>query len=122
VSVGTVRLRAVSAMSPYVADAVVTGHDRADLGLLLFLSPQGRQCERAQVLGHVRSALAALREGGGGSSQSPGRVLVLEDAPAMDAGEITDKGYVNQRAVLARRAADVEALYADSPDPRVVML
>ena len=122
VSVGTVRLRAVSAMSPYVADAVVTGHDRDELGLLIFLSPQGRQTDRAQVLAHVRDALRALRAAGGGSSQSPGRALVLEDVPAMDAGEITDKGYVNQRAVLKRRAAEVDTLYFDPSDPRVVAL
>jgi feruloyl-CoA synthase len=122
VSVGSVRLRAVSAMSPYVADAVVTGHDREELGLLLFLSPQGRQCDRTQVLAHVRDALQTLRAAGSGSSQSPGRVLVLEDAPAMDCGEITDKGYINQRAVLGRRAADVDALYFDPSDPRVVVL
>jgi feruloyl-CoA synthase len=122
VSVGTVRLRAVGAMSPYVADAVVTGHDREELGLLIFLSPEGRKSARAQVLAQVRDALETLCAAGGGSSQSPRRVLVLEDTPDIGAGEITDKGYVNQRAVLKRRAADVDALYSDSSDPRVVVL
>lgn len=122
VSVGSVRLRAVSAMAPYVADAVVTGHDREDIGLLLFLSPQGRQAERSQVEVQVQKALREMRSGGGGSSQCPTRALLLEDAPALEAGEITDKGYINQRAVLQRRAADVAALHSTTPDPRVIAL
>lgn len=121
VSVGSVRLRAVSAMSPYVADAVVTGHDRDEIGLLLFLSPQGRQAGQEAVRAQVQKALREMRTGGAGSSQCPARALLLEDMPAMEAGEITDKGYVNQRAVLCRRAADVSALYANLPDPRVVV-
>jgi feruloyl-CoA synthase len=48
--------------------------------------------------------------------------LVLPDMPVMAAGEITDKGYINQRAVLARRDADVQALYGSAPDERVLML
>ena len=119
VSVGSVRLRAVSAMSPYVADAVVTGHDGDEIGLLLFLSPQGREAPRSDVAAQVLKALHEMRADGG-SSQCPTRALLLPDAPAMDAGEITDKGYVNQRAVLTRRAADVAALHSDSPDPRVI--
>jgi len=61
-------------------------------------------------------------EGGGGSSQTPTRAIVLDEPPSVDAGEITDKGYVNQRAVLERRASDVIALYSDIPDPRVVRI
>jgi len=59
---------------------------------------------------------------GGGSSQTPTRALLLAEPPNADAGEITDKGYINQRAVLTRRAGDVLALYAPVPDPRVVRL
>jgi len=121
VSVGSVRLQSVTAMSPFVADAVITGHDRDQIGLLLFLSPQGRQADRAEVREHVLQALRAMRSGGG-SSRCPTRALLLDDAPAMDAGEITDKGYINQRAVLNRRATEVSALYANQPDPRVVAL
>ena len=46
---------------------------------------------------------------------------MLAEPPSADAGEITDKGYINQRAVLARRAADVQALYAQPADPRVIL-
>jgi len=122
VSVSGMRLRAVTAMSPYVADAVVTGHDRDAIGLLLFLSPQARQAERATVLAHVHAALRDMRAGGGGSSQCASCALLLDDAPVIEAGEITDKGYLNQRAVLQRRAAEVAALYSHLPDPRRIAL
>ncbi|MDM0043869.1 feruloyl-CoA synthase [Variovorax dokdonensis] len=122
VSVGGLRLKAVTAMSPYVADAVVTGHDRDEIGLLLFLSPQGRQADRDTLCESILGALRSMRAVGTGSSQSPGRALLLDDMPAMEAGEITDKGYINQRAVLQRRAAEVEALHANRADPRVVAL
>lgn len=57
-------------------------------------------------------ALRALRSEGGGTSQVPARALVLDEPPSADAGEITDKGYINQGAVLARRVQQVEQLYA----------
>jgi feruloyl-CoA synthase len=58
---------------------------------------------------------------GGGQSQSVERVMVLAEPPQLDAGEITDKGYVNQRAVRERRAADVALLGQDPPPSRVVL-
>jgi feruloyl-CoA synthase len=57
-----------------------------------------------------------------GSSTHASRALFLEEPPSLDAGEITDKGYINQRAVLERRAAAVEALYGDPPPPEVLEL
>ena len=61
-----------------------------------------------------------LQREGGGSSQTPTRALLLPDGPSAAAGEITDKGYVNQRLVLTRRAAEVEALYAEPAGATVV--
>ena len=49
------------------------------------------------------------------------RALLMEEPPSIDAGEITDKGYINQRAVLTRRAALVERLYRDAPGGEVIM-
>ncbi|HSV51974.1 MAG TPA: feruloyl-CoA synthase [Burkholderiaceae bacterium] len=121
VSVGTLRVRAVSAMAPHVADVVVTGHDRAELGLLVFPTPQASTLSPLQLAGHVRQGLQSLGAGGG-SSQSPVRALLMDEPPDAEAGEITDKGYINQRAVLARRARDVEALYATGGDARLVAL
>jgi len=57
-----------------------------------------------------------LKAEGGGSSQAPGRALLLSEPPSADAGEITDKGYINQRAVLTGRDGQVQALYAGGPD------
>ncbi|MND06042.1 acyl-CoA synthetase [compost metagenome] len=54
--------------------------------------------------------------GEGGSSMHPRRALVVSEPASIDANEITDKGYINQRAVLERRAALVERLYSDAPD------
>ncbi|MBI5279074.1 MAG: feruloyl-CoA synthase [Burkholderiales bacterium] len=120
VSVGTLRLKAVSAMAPHVADAVVTGHDREEIGLLVFPTPQAKALPADQLHSHVQSALRAMAAEGLGSSQTPTRAIVQDEPANADAGEITDKGYINQGAVLARRAAEVAALYAGG-DPRVIM-
>ena len=122
VSVGTLRIRAVAALSPLAADVVVTGHDREEVGLLVFPSPAAKAMDPAERAAKVREALLALRSEGGGSSQSPARVLFLAEPPNADAGEITDKGYLNQRAILARRAAEVIALYSAVPNPEVIRL
>ena len=71
---------------------------------------------------HLRAALRKLAaETGAGSSTHPVRVLVMSEPPSIDANEITDKGYINQRAVLERRAALVEQLHADSPTAEVIL-
>ena len=59
--------------------------------------------------------MGELRAAGAGSSQCPARALVLDAPPDIDAGEITDKGYINQRAVLERRASHVDHLHAGGP-------
>ncbi len=122
VSVGTLRLRVVSALNPLAADVVITGHDREELGVLIFPSPAARELTPEALAERVRKALAALRAEGGGSSQSPTRARVLDEPASADAGEITDKGYINQRAVLTRRASEVIALYGSVPDPRTIRL
>jgi len=123
VSVGMLRVRAVSALAPYASDVVVTGHDRSELGLLVFPTPALAALPAEARAPALRAALAALQGEGGGSSQTPTRLLVLASPPDPDHGEITDKGYLNQRAVLSRRADEVAALYADTAqDPRVVRL
>jgi feruloyl-CoA synthase len=120
VSVGTLRVKAVTALAPYVADVVITGHDRAEIGLLVFPTPSAQQLSAGKLADHVRQGLKNLRNLGGGSSQTPTRALLMTEPLSVDAGEITDKGYINQRAVLTRRAALVEKLYA-SDDPTQVL-
>ena len=120
VSVGTLRVRAVTALAPHVADVVVTGHDRSEIGLLVFTTPQAKALSPADLAAHIRSGLQALRTAGGGSSQTPARALVMDEPPSVDVGEITDKGYINQRAVITHRADLVELLHSASHDPRVI--
>ncbi|WP_077036583.1 feruloyl-CoA synthase [Pelomonas sp. KK5] len=123
VSVGTLRVRLCSALSPLAQDVVLTGHDRNELGALVFLSAAGLALPPEQRRDRVRAALQAFAaDGEGGSASHPVRALLLETGPVMEAGEITDKGYINQRAVLQRRAADVEALYGEADDPRKLTL
>ena len=120
VSVGTLRIKVVSALAPYVQDVVITGHDRSEIGALLFLTEAGRALPAAQMADKVSAALRALKAEGGGSSQTPARALILDGSPNAATGEITDKGYVNQRLVLSHRATDVAALYATPADARVI--
>jgi feruloyl-CoA synthase len=118
VHVGALRTRLIAAGDPLIQDAVVTGHDRNEIGALLFLNLAASKdlppdALRAK-LGEALRKLAA--ESGAGSSTHPARVLVMSEPPSIDANEITDKGYINQRAVLERRAALVERLYAGAAE------
>ena len=137
VSVGALRLRAIAALAPVAQDVVVTGHDRDEIGLLIF--PNLEACRKlcgdqpgdfaapevlsgAAVRERVRSGLAELERTSAGSSTHATRALLLLESPTVDSGEMTDKGYINQRAVLTRRAALVESLYRTPIDPRVIAL
>jgi feruloyl-CoA synthase len=111
VNVGQVRMRLIAAADPLVQDAVVTGHDRNEVGALVFLSPAAQGLTPEEIERRLRDVLKKLA-GEGGSSTHPRRLLVMSEPPSTDANEITDKGYMNQRAVLERRAALVERLYA----------
>src|SRR6266850_2388709 len=75
-----------------------------------------------RVRARVREGLARLQADGGGTSSFARRALFLEEPPSIDAGEITDKGYINQRAVLARRTTDVERLYMTPAHDDVIEL
>ncbi|HEY3075399.1 MAG TPA: feruloyl-CoA synthase, partial [Burkholderiales bacterium] len=101
VHVGAVRVKLIAAADPLIQDAVITGHDRAEIGALVFLSPAAK--DRPDVRERLRAALQKL-SAEGGSSTHPRRLMVMSEPPSIDANEITDKGYMNQRAVLERRA------------------
>jgi feruloyl-CoA synthase len=132
VNVGAVRVAAIAAGSPVLQDAVVAGEGQAEVGLLGFPSlagcralaglPEATLAELVNVPA-VREALVRGLQGhnaeAGSSSRCVARVLLLIEPPALDAGEITDKGYINQRAVLTRRADAVARLYAEPMDPAV---
>ncbi len=110
VHVGAVRVRLIAAGDPLIQDAVITGHDRDEVGALVFLGPAAMDMAPEAVRSKIAGALKALAAEGG-SSMHPVRALVMAEPPSIDANEITDKGYLNQRAVLERRAALVEKLY-----------
>lgn len=137
VHVGALRLAVVDAAAPVLQDAVITGHDREEAGLLGFASLPGclRLCpdaspdtplkelmNRPEVREKLRSAMAALAAEGKGSAHRLARALLMDAPPSIDANEITDKGYINQRAVLTNRAHLVEKLYAPGDDSDVIRL
>jgi feruloyl-CoA synthase len=116
VSVGAIRTRVIAALDPLVQDAVIAGHDRDEVGVLLFLNPATTKAlAPAELRDRIAGGLASLSNEGG-SSTRPARALILLEPPSIDGNEITDKGYINQRAVLERRAALVTRLYSDDPD------
>jgi feruloyl-CoA synthase len=117
VSAGTVRVKLIAAADPLIQDAVITGHDRSEVGALVFLSPAAKDLKPEEIKTRISSAMKKLSQEGG-SSTHPVRAIIMTEPPSIDANEITDKGYMNQRAVLERRAALVEQLY--SPDPAVI--
>jgi feruloyl-CoA synthase len=115
VSAGTVRVKLIAAGNPLIQDAVITGHDRDEIGALVFLSAAAKDLAPEALRARLAEALRALA-GEGGSSAHPARLLVMAEPPSIDANEITDKGYINQRAVLERRAALVAKLHGADPD------
>jgi len=108
VHAGALRVKLIAASDSLIQDAVITGHDRTEVGALVFLSPAARDADVRKRLSEVLKRLGDEA----GSSMRITRLLVMTEPPSIDANEITDKGYINQRAVLERRAADVERLYS----------
>lgn len=135
VHVGALRVGVLAAASPVLQDAVVVGENREFIGLLAWLNLAGcRRLVDAQeaelaalanheaVREHVRDALARWNAARPGSSERIARGLLLPDQPSIDAGEITDKGYVNQRAAIEFRAGEVERLFAREPQPQIIVV
>jgi feruloyl-CoA synthase len=137
VHVGGLRVTAIAALAPVAQDIVIAGHDRGEIGFLVFPNLAGCRglcpdlpadapvealIADARVRARLRAGLTALAQEGGGSSTYAARALLLAEPPQIDANEITDKGYINQRAVLARRAALVAALYAPDGADAVIHL
>jgi feruloyl-CoA synthase len=134
VAVGVLRVGVLAAASPALQDAVIAGENRAAIGMLAWLNaagcgklagcdaPLAELARHPAVREHVAGAIRQWNAGHPGSSERIARVLLLPDMPSIDANEITDKGYINQRLALARRKADVERLFATVPDPDVIVL
>jgi feruloyl-CoA synthase len=121
VSVGPLRARINSACSPLVQDVVITGHDRGWLGTLVFLNTVAcRELQADEIRSYLARIFQRLAHEATGSSTRVARAMIMETPPSIDAGEVTDKGSINQRAVLKNRAALVERLYADPPGPEII--
>jgi feruloyl-CoA synthase len=114
VSVGAVRTALVGAGAGAIGDAVLTGENLPELGALVWLTPAGDPDA-------LRAAIEQHNADHPQSSTRIRRALVLTEPPSSDGHEITDKGYINQRAVLDRRAGEVARLHADPPGPDVLV-
>lgn len=134
VSVGPLRTRVILAGSPVIQDVVITGPDRQCLGLLVFLNPAASRewarlpesasyqdiANASTMREWLRELLARLNREATGLASHIAWACLMTEAPSLDAGEITDKGSINQRAVLARRAALIDELYSD-PSSKCVL-
>jgi feruloyl-CoA synthase len=136
VHVGSLRTDAIAAATPVIQDALVAGQDRPYIGLLAW--PNLHACR--QIVGNPEATcedvvthpavIACLRRGleahnrstEGASSLRIARAMLMVEPASIDGNELTDKGYINQRAGLERRAQLVERLYADRPGDDVIVL
>ena len=110
VHVGALRVRLIAAGDPFIQDAVITGHDRNEIGALVFLSPAAKELGFEELKNKLKKIIE--NQSKEPSSTRVTRLMVVSEPPSIDANEITDKGYLNQRAVIERRAALVEKLHS----------
>ncbi|MBU3648321.1 MAG: feruloyl-CoA synthase [Limnohabitans sp.] len=126
VSVGPLRGKIIAAGAPYIQDVVLTGLNLKEVGAMVFPTPKVRELAglpesaplsdvlaSAPVLAHFQSVVDTLAASSTGSANRIARLCLLSEPPTIDKGEITDKGSINQRAVLAHRADTVAALHED---------
>jgi len=127
VSVGPLRAQLIAAGAPYIQDGVITGLNMKEVGAMVFPTVAVRQLAgldasaplsevlaSAPVRAHFQKMVDALARTATGSANRIARLCLLSEPPTIDIGEVTDKGSINQRAVLAHRAATVDALHADT--------
>lgn len=136
VQAGTLRTEIVAALSPYARDVVIAGDGQSKIGVMVFLNMDACQehfqlasdDDMASLIHHpglraeLQSGLAAHNEKNPGSSRKVARLVILNELPSAIAGEITEKGYLNQRAILARRADDVDRLFDTAPNEDVIIV
>ena len=131
VSVGPLRARLLLLAAPYLSDAIITGHDRDQVGAMVLLdenrvralcsdvepgAPLSELAGHPKLLGVLRDVLVRSGAEATGSANRITRLFVLTEPPTLDRGELTDKGSINQRAVLDNRKAIVERMYAVAAD------
>jgi feruloyl-CoA synthase len=126
VSVGPLRGKIIAAGAPFIQDVVLTGINLKEVGAMVFPTPAVRTLsglgadasmhevlEHPAVLAHFQTVVDELARSATGSANRIARLCLLADPPTIDRGEITDKGSINQRAVLTHRADTVARLHAD---------
>ena len=124
VSVGPLRARIAAAGAPYVQDAVLTGLNLKEVGALIFPTaavrslagldagaPLQQVLQSAPVQAHFQQMADRLAAEATGSANRIARLHLMHEPPSIDKGEVTDKGSINQRAVLKHRAALADALH-----------
>jgi feruloyl-CoA synthase len=125
VSVGPLRAGVIAAGDPLVQDVVIAGINRSEIGILIFPrldacrafaglgveTPAKEVLANKRIRGFFQRLVDTLHSRGTGSASRVARALVLEQPPSIDRGELTDKGSINQRAVLTHRDADVVRMY-----------
>ena len=111
VSVGPLRARIIAAGTTWVQDAVIAGHDRREVTALII--PRAGESSTADLRDACRRILDLMARDSTGSATHVARAALLTDPLSIDAGEVTDKGSINQRAVLKARATLVADLYAE---------
>ncbi|HOB66890.1 feruloyl-CoA synthase [Ottowia sp.] len=133
VSVGPLRGRVIAGGAPFVQDVVITGLNRKEVGALIFPTPAVRSLvdlpadapmsevlKQHAVLQKFQSLVTDLSLTATGSANRVARLMLLAEPPSIDKGEVTDKGSINQRAVLKERDALVQALYDETPGNIVI--
>jgi feruloyl-CoA synthase len=129
VNAGGLRIAALSAIGGAAADAVVCGENQGAVALLIFLNRPYCQKLAGEAAGAsspmiraaIQEGLQRLNQDAKGGAGRVGRALILDDAPDLPSGEVTDKGYINQALARSRRAEDVRRLFAEPPDPAVIL-
>ncbi len=137
VRAGLLRVAVMAAVAPVLQFALLTGHDREYVGLLGW--PNLAACKslckdldedvslevlfrHPDMVAYLRRALTKFNSEQQGTATRIARIMLMSEPPDSDANEITDKGYINQRAALQRREALVEQLYAERPGPEVIVI
>jgi feruloyl-CoA synthase len=115
--VGPLRAKVIAAGAPYVQDVVLTGINLKEVGALVIPTVAARTLPTDALAEHFQHVVNALAKTATGSASRIARLHVMQEPPSIDKGEVTDKGSVNQRAVLMHRAALVDALHADAVQP-----
>lgn len=115
---GLLRLDLIKACEPCMQDAVIVGENRSDIGILIIPNPNA---DRATLSAALREKIEAYNAREAGSSRRIARAMIMAELPDIDAGEITDKGYLNQRRIIARRTSLIDTLYSEAPDASVML-